>query len=362
MTTTSPMPAAMKAAAARPRCLRDLVELGWVREAGTGAAAGLLGFPSQPGHWTPEQWKDAALHVLRIQDAALRAGATLTRVRPESVRFVGSRPVWTDTGALAAHEGGQWRALNEYRLEFLYPLLRAALQLGEAERPASLRAAGRALPASSWLHPVALRHVHLGNWRRWPAAMAAESLRKAVEGLNPSPRWSPWQSHMVACEDGLLRILLKEAVRRRQPGLTYLFGDSAGQFARAIAREGADCVSFEANARDAAASYLHERALGGTRLLTLTGSLRAGVRLAPGAPRAGLVVVLRSALEPAERPGGEWAAALLRLGERILFEHDPASAGVPLGGVLEGLRPWFRASEVAEISCDGRCLCALEAA
>jgi hypothetical protein len=354
MTTWSPHPLTLPAARAEAGCVRDLVELGWVAAAGNG----LLGVPARPAQWAAEQLKDAALHVLRVEEAALRSGATLRRVSPEQVRFVGSRPVWTDPGAVRRQEGRRWTAEDEFRLAFVEPLLRAALELPAAGRAASLREASRRLPKATWFNGTARGEIHLRGWRRRGAMDAVERLRAVVEGLNPSPRWSPWQCYGTAREDGLLRILLKEAVRVRRPSMVYLFGDATGQFGRTIAREGADCVSFEAAERNVAACYLHERALNGTRLLPLVGRLEEGRSIAPGAPRAGLVVLLRTGLE---RLTPDVVATLLRLGERVLLEYDPSVARGPVSEVLAAFRPWLAVEEVAEVSGDGRRLCTLAA-
>ncbi len=347
-----------------------------IREAGWPPASRLLepmepvppAFLSRPCEWTAEQLRDAALHVLRVQAAALHGGGTLSRVCAEAVQFLGSRPVWTDPTAFAAHDGGPWTAYADFSRAFLSPLLAAARGLPRGEEVLTLREASRRLPLSSYFQPGALRHIHvpawLGSWAGGSrtAEQAVASLWGAVESLDLRPRWAPWQTSECGREDGLLRILLKEAVRCRPPQLVYVFGDGGGNCARTIVAEGIDCVSFDADSRKVAACYLHERAAGGSRLLPLVGSLAAAAGLAPGAPRGGLAVVLSRGLEPLLPLGllPEAAAALLlRLGERVLLEFDPRAAKADLATLLAAFRPWFRPDEVAPISTAGRCLCSL---
>lgn len=325
-------------------------------------------FPSRCCDWTAEQLRDAALHVLRIEAAALRCGATLANVSADAVQFQGSRPVWIDASAFTSYAGGPWPAYADFSRVFLAPLLMAAKRLPRVEEPLTLREASRRLPFASWFQISALRHVHLPA-RLGPRAsgmrtaeQAVASLWQAVESLDVRPRWAPWTACDSTREDGLLRILLKEAVRMRRPHHVYMFGDGGGNCARTIAAEGIDCVSYDADPARVAACYLHERAAGGSRLLPLVGSLTAARHLAPEAPRGGLAIVLHRALEPFLPPGllpEETARLLLRLGERLLLEFDPATAQGDLVTLLGSFRPWFRPAEVAEISTTGRCLCSL---
>lgn len=325
-------------------------------------------FPSSYQEWTAEQLRDAALHVLKVQAAALRCGATLANVPAHAVQFRGSRPVWIDATAFTSYAGGPWPAYADFSRVFLAPLLMAAHGQRAAGEPPNLREASRRLPLSSWLLPGALRHVHLPARLGLrvggigTAGQAITSLWQAVERLDVRPRWAPWTACDGAREDGLLRILLKEAVRMHRPNLVYLFGDGGGNCARTIAAEGIDCVSYDADPARVAACYLHERAAGGSRLLPLVGSLAGARRLAHGAPRGGLAVVLSRGLEPLLPLGllpEEIARLLLRLGERVLLEFDPAAARAGLVSLLAAFRPWFRPAEVAEISTTGRCLCSL---
>lgn len=325
-------------------------------------------FPSRCCDWTAEQLRDAALHVLRIEAAALRGGATLANVSAHAVQFQGSRPVWIDASAFTSYAGGPWPAYADFSRVFLAPLLMAANGLPRVEEPLTLREASRRLPLSSWFLTSALRHIHLPA-RLGPrasgvrtAGQAVSSLWQAVESLDMRPRWAPWTACDGTREDGLLRILLKEAVRMRRPNLVYMFGDGGGNCARTIAAEGIDCVSYDADPSRVAACYLHERAAGGSRLLPLVGSLTGAHHLAEEAPRGGLAVVLSRGLEPLLPLGllpEEIARVLLRLGERVLLEFDPAAARADLVTMLGAFRPWFRPAEVAEISTTGRCLCSL---
>lgn len=348
-----------------PAAARTLLEKSIAREPGE------LPFYSRPRDWTAEQLKDAALHVLRLEADALRHGQTLERVSAESVQFRGSYPVWTDAGALTAHRGGPWAAGADFSRIFLAPLMLAAHGQARGDEPETIQEASRRLPAASYFKPGALRHIHLpariGAWAgaRLPAEQAVAALWRTVERLDPNPRWAPWKSADCGREDGLLRILLKEAVRLRGPRLVYLFGDGGGNCARTIAAEGVDCISFDADPGRVAACYLHERAAGGSRLLPLVGSLADSGRLAPVATRGELAVVLSRGLEPLMPLGllpEEAAALLLRAGERVLLEFDPAEAKADLGTLLAAFRPWFRPAELAEISSSGRCLCSLEPA
>lgn len=76
-----------------------------------------------PSEWSPEMLRRAALCVLRVNEIAEIYGYELKDAHPHNLLFRGVRPIFVDFGSLVPIDGKPgWRAENEFRQCYLYPL------------------------------------------------------------------------------------------------------------------------------------------------------------------------------------------------------------------------------------------------
>ena len=101
---------------------------------GAGDARYLLEHPKLPFISYPYEWcfsalKDAALHHLDIQIAALDYGAKLSDASAYNIQFRGPEPLFIDVLSFRRYqEGDYWTAHNQFCEQFLNPLLMTALR------------------------------------------------------------------------------------------------------------------------------------------------------------------------------------------------------------------------------------------
>lgn len=122
-----------------------------------------------PDEWCPSQLKAAALHTLKIMQAAINFGMVLKDATPGNVQFVDGVPVLIDTLSLERYDPSKpWVAYRQFCECFLFPLfLHHYAQLGTGPLlrafPDGISAAGtkRLLPLRSVLRVGAWMHVQL---------------------------------------------------------------------------------------------------------------------------------------------------------------------------------------------------------
>ena len=77
-----------------------------------------------PFEWSFSMLRSAALLTLELLEDALCEGAILKDATPYNVQFVGSCPVFIDTGSIVPFEPGQiWEGYRQFCQMFLYPLM-----------------------------------------------------------------------------------------------------------------------------------------------------------------------------------------------------------------------------------------------
>lgn len=88
-----------------------------------------LPFISYPYEWSFSQYKDAALQVLKIQQAALKRGMSLKDASAYNMQFNQGHPVLIDTLSFEKYQEGQpWVAYRQFCQHFLAPLALMALK------------------------------------------------------------------------------------------------------------------------------------------------------------------------------------------------------------------------------------------
>lgn len=277
--------------------------------------------PSQPGAWTvirperipmisyPYEWcvsqlRDAARLLLRVQRRALEFGLSLKDASAYNIQFLRGRPVMIDTLSFEAHRPGPWFAYRQFCQHFYAPLLLASQADPQLARLSQvfidgvpLPLASRLLPASSWLRPGPLMHIHLhakaeqkwsGRAAPEPGASSArppqdsrpllESLERAVAAVRWAPRsaWSTYYAEQPSYEQAAFdrkRELVTAWLQRVAPRTVWDFGANTGQFSRIAAEQGAQVVAFDADPACVELMYREARSSTIERLLPLVADL-----------------------------------------------------------------------------------------
>lgn len=310
---------------------------------------GLEQVRSEPAQWSGVQLQDAARLVLDEARRALDEGLSLDDPDPAAVQFVGSRAVWTGGRGNAIGAVDRWPGAAEFRRRILEPLVRGAQ--GRA---------GGMLPWRARLDLTLQGQTACGRWldglfgARGARAEIAR-LRAAVERAEPMGRWSPALASGESGErdgaEGLKRILLREMVRTRRCGLVYVIGERSCELGARLVSEAAACVCYDSDERRVAAAYLQQRAIGGERLLPLTGGWDRASR------EADLAIAVHGTKT---RSAAELAAALRRVARAAVVEHGGDASG-RLPELVSSFGPYFRLSRVVELTGGGRRLCLFEA-
>lgn len=232
---------------------------------------------SFPYEWCFGQLKAAAVLTLRIQELAIAHGMTLKDASAFNVQFRGTAPVLVDTLSFARLEEGQpWVAYRQFCQHFLAPLALQAsvdVRLRALQREfldgVPLDLASRLLPASSWLRPWALAHIHLHARAisRFASATDAKALparrvsrqglvalvghlRRAVASLDWAPAATEWadyetthgySGHAHQVKHQIVERLLQQIRPRRVLDL----GANAGEYSRTARALGAEVVAVD---------------------------------------------------------------------------------------------------------------------
>lgn len=80
-------------------------------------------FVSYPYEWTFNQWKDAALVMLKVQFHALRYGMTLKDATPFNIVFKGAKPIFVDISSFEVFESKPWKAFKQFSENLYLPVL-----------------------------------------------------------------------------------------------------------------------------------------------------------------------------------------------------------------------------------------------
>jgi hypothetical protein len=114
-----------------------------------------------PYEWSYEQYRDAALCTLRIQEIALSYGFSLKDAAPFNIQFIHGKPFFSGDQHL-------WVAYKQFCESFLAPLALMAfidhdiVRIGQVYHDGiPLPLASTMLPYRTWLRPSLCIHLHL---------------------------------------------------------------------------------------------------------------------------------------------------------------------------------------------------------
>lgn len=222
----------------------------------------LIPFISYPYEWCFSQLKDAALLTLDIQRTALKFGMTLKDASAYNVQFVGSRPVFIDTGSFTKRiEGEPWIAYRQFCQHFVAPL--ALMSYKDARLSQLLRTnidgipldlASKLLPK---LRPSLLAHVHLHaksqrhfvhssiklHMHESQLVGLVRSLRSCVSSMkcNRSNSWADYQT------DEGKKETVTSYIKLADPKTVWDLGGNTGAFSEIAYELGATVMCFDSD-------------------------------------------------------------------------------------------------------------------
>jgi hypothetical protein len=302
-------------------------------------------FVSYPYEWCFEQWRDAALLTLDLQEAALRVNMQLRDASPFNVQFIGALPIFIDTLSFGRKpDGAPWSAYRQFCQTFLVPLLLMqsfgmdfAKMLSTHLQGIPLQLARRLLPLRSLVSPHNLLHVfvhsffdqmaggnrgHLRRVSHRSQLGLVESLRTAVSRLTAPRVRSSWidyyqQEESYSSESQSdKREAVTAMLRDLAPGTVWDLGCNVGLYAEEALKCHRYVVAMDSDSASIAVLYERGRQAKRDNLLPLVVDLRN--------PSSGLGWCGRERQSLFERGPSDVVLAL------ALIHHLCLQAGVPL--------------------------------
>jgi SAM-dependent methyltransferase len=196
-----------------------------------------------PYEWSYEQYRDAALCTLRIQELALSHGLSLKDASPFNIQFIHGKPRLIDTLSFFSGDQLLWAAYKQFCESFLAPLALMAFVDHDIVRTGQvyndgipLLLASTMLPWRTWLRPSLCIHLHLHarsqrfnqNTERkikigsLPANQKRLifNLRNAVQSLPKSKSYLNWKNYYS--DDCTHPLYLKNKIEIMEKALTEI--------------------------------------------------------------------------------------------------------------------------------------------
>jgi SAM-dependent methyltransferase len=196
-----------------------------------------------PYEWPYEQYRDAALCTLRIQELALSHGLSLKDASPYNIQFIHGKPRLIDTLSFFSGDQLLWTAYRQFCESFLAPLALMAFVDHDIVRTGQvyndgipLLLASTMLPWRTWLRPSLCIHLHLharsersgqdaGRKIQMGSLPANQkrlifNLRNAVESLPKSKTYLHWKNYYS--DDCTHPLYLKNKIEIMEKALTEI--------------------------------------------------------------------------------------------------------------------------------------------
>jgi hypothetical protein len=259
-------------------------------------------FISYPYEWSFSQLRDAALHTLRIQKAAIDRGMILKDASAFNIQYHNGTPILIDSLSFTKYvEGAPWVAYRQFCQHFLAPLALMSyvdvrfgklLQLHIDGIPLDL--ASKLLPLRSWINFSFLTHIHLHaraqqryskneTERRVEKARISkmslialiENLEKTVKRFKWKPSGTEWAEYYDATnysEDSFedKKRIVKDLFFELKPQKIWDLGANTGVFSR-LGKDLDDCqiISTDIDPGAVEINYIENRKIKSKNILPL---------------------------------------------------------------------------------------------
>lgn len=314
-------------------------------------------FVSYPYEWCFSMLKDAALLHVDLLLAALREGMVLKDATSYNIQWMGTRPVFIDTGSFEVfQEGEPWQGYRQFSQLFLYPLMLQSykglpfqpLLRGRISgiRPVDCNSI---MSSRDLLRPGVFSHVFLQSKLEQRYSSAATNIRKSLKAagfkkeiittnlrklrklinrLEWGPAGSNWadyasENSYSEADDRRKREFVRMITRAHPRKLVWDLGSNTGVFSRIAASNSDYVVSIDSDQLAVERLYLRRKKEEARGILPLVNDL------ADASPGLGWKASERRGLTNRERPDLILALALIH--------HMVISANIPLPDFVEWL-------------------------
>jgi SAM-dependent methyltransferase len=244
-----------------------------------------IDFINYPYEWCFSQYKESALHTLRIQQLSMTYGMSLKDATPFNIVFEGSRPVFIDTLSFEKYDVSKpWVAYRQFCESFLAPLLLAAYHHPDLTRMMltypdgiPLEIGASLLPFSSRFKSLASLHIHLQAGIKGPvnkspvkeSGFSADKLNRilthlgnGIGSLQLNKKLSTWSDYYT---DTILQDnYLKEKEEQVSRFINMIpfnsaidLGSNTGQFALMLVKKGKNVIALDIDPLCVERLYLH---------------------------------------------------------------------------------------------------------
>ena len=196
-----------------------------------------------PYEWSYEQYRDAALCTLRIQELALSHGFSLKDATPFNIQFAHGKPKLIDTLSFFSGDQRLWCAYKQFCESFLAPLALMAfidhdmVRIGQVYHDGiPLALASTMLPYRTWLrlslcihlhlharsqrsNQDTVRKIHIGSHAVNQARLIF-NLRQAVQSLPKSKTFLNWKNYYS--DDCVHPLYLKNKIEIIEKAITEI--------------------------------------------------------------------------------------------------------------------------------------------
>jgi ribosomal protein L11 methylase PrmA len=258
-------------------------------------------FISYPYEWVFEQLKSAALLTLRIQQTALKHGMTLKDASAYNVQFIGTDPIFIDTGSFEKYsDGTPWVAYKQFCQHFLAPIalmshtdhsISQLLRVHIDGIPLSL--ASKLLPKKTLINSGLLMHIHTHaktqtmyeskttakkNIKRNISLEQLQALLKHLETTvnkldygNYKTTWKNYYQETNYTQKAMQKkkAIIKKWVSGKKNKLAWDMGGNNGEFSRLIGKNADYVVSMDNDIEAVRANYLINKKKRGKNVLPL---------------------------------------------------------------------------------------------
>lgn len=234
----------------------------------------IIPFISYPYEWSFSQFKDAALHTLKVQKTALKHGLSLKDASAYNIQFKDGKPIFIDTLSFEKHkENTPWKAYKQFCQHFLAPLalmsykdIRLSQLMIRYIDGIPLDLANALLPIKAKLNPSLFMHISLHSksqkhfenktldkepqMNHYNLLALLDSLYSCVKNLKfkcDSTEWGEYYSFTNYTDSAAecKRQTIEDYLDTIQPETLWDLGANNGAYTRIASTRGINTVAFD---------------------------------------------------------------------------------------------------------------------